>query len=295
MSLTRNGAGVGIGLCDSPGNQRQRVYEASAFCAKITANDPVYTFAEVTYSDATWTVKTGGKTGTAINIAEVADTDIEKIPVDSIVEVQTITYSGTKYYIISRDISSGTGAEESPALADLIELASTQGTRDEDYWRADINVTDLAYNIDNTALAAKLTQLLNVGGFVGATVTLTDGPAPADVTIEFVGAWDTVPLLEATSHLTGTDPTVTVTQVDTTHQTIDFGGTVTGGTFDLLMPGYTGDQPVLVRVITDLQYDKSTLQLTYRTRNIIFFGQEATFVGPESDPLTLITTAVVHA
>ncbi|MCE5200850.1 MAG: hypothetical protein ABFD54_05985 [Armatimonadota bacterium] len=378
------------GMIYVPQRQNEPVRQAasSIFCAKITANDPAYTFAEVTYVDSAWTVKSGGKTGTAINIAEVAAENVEKIPVDSIVEVQIFTYGGTKYYIISRDIGGGSG-EEPPALADLIELASTQGTRDEDYWRADLGLADLAYNIDNITLAAKLTQLLNVGGFVGASVTLTDGPAPADVTIEFVGAWDTVPLLVATGSLTGTpdvtisqvdsthqkidfggnvtggtfsltmgeytfevidwnvtnenlqliisgmlseneysgdvsvsggpcpgsvtiefedaevplmtavnsltgDVTVAVTQIDTTHQKVDFGGTITGGTFDLLMPGHGQDQPILVRYLTDHKYDKSNQKMTYLTRNEITRNGKTTFIGPESDPETLVTTAVVH-
>ncbi|MEN6583046.1 MAG: hypothetical protein ABFD54_11400 [Armatimonadota bacterium] len=71
----------------------------------------------------------------------------------------------------------------------------------------------LAYNISNANIKIAIDALLAAAGYAGATVTITNGPAPADVTITFGGtaaAWD-MPLMTVSSALTSSGtPTVAV-------------------------------------------------------------------------------------
>lgn len=64
----------------------------------------------------------------------------------------------------------------------------------------------LAYNISNANLKIALDALLAAAGYAGVTVTITNGPCPADTTITFGGtgaSWD-MPLLVLTGEtLTG--------------------------------------------------------------------------------------------
>lgn len=163
---------------------------ADTFRAKITANDPSYTFAEVTFDGTNWNLKTGGKAGTAINLAEYAQSDPELVPVNSIVEVVPITVSGTKYYFFSRDI----GAGEDYSGGELLELAYVQAQQDTDDWDKSED-----------------------------------------------------------------------------------------------------DQPVTIRIITDIEYSSTDDELTYRTRTLQFDrGGNLLSISAESDPKTLIAESIEH-
>ncbi|MCL5105664.1 MAG: hypothetical protein M1133_16350 [Armatimonadetes bacterium] len=53
--------------------------------------------------------------------------------------------------------------------------------------------------------------------------------------------------------------------------------------------------PVTVEVVTDIEYNKTDHKLTFRTRLFTYDkGGNLVSIGQESDPLTLITTAVAH-
>ena len=70
----------------------------------------------------------------------------------------------------------------------------------------------LAYDISNANLKIALDALLEAAGYHGGTVTITNGPCPADTTITFggtlAGRW--VPLLSKVTSVTGGGSMVTV-------------------------------------------------------------------------------------
>lgn len=107
------------------------VSSASALYGKITANDPAYTFVEVTYDGSTWSTTDGGVTGAAINLDSVGEENPELVPVDSIVAIFTLVNDATTYYVFSRavipDYSGGT----------VKQLGFIQGTQDTDTWDRD--------------------------------------------------------------------------------------------------------------------------------------------------------------
>lgn len=117
------------------------------------------------------------------NLSVVAGTVMAEILVASQNTVQTLDFAGTV-----------TGGTFTLAIADI----------DDD---SKMHVTaGLARNISNANLKIALEALLSTAGYEGATVTITNGPAPADTTITFGGtlAGKNPPLLVATSSLTGT-------------------------------------------------------------------------------------------
>lgn len=110
-------------------------------------------------------------------------------------EVQTIDFS--------------TGGDVATGGTFTLSITATDGTTK--------TTAALAYDISNANLKKAIEALLAAAGYYGATVTLTNGPAPADVTVTFGGtaaAWD-VPLMTATNALESAG-TATITVAGTT-------------------------------------------------------------------------------
>ena len=70
----------------------------------------------------------------------------------------------------------------------------------------------LDYNISNADLKTAIEALLESAGYAGATVTIGGGECPTDATVTFGGTmlYNNMPLMVATSSLTGDAPTLTV-------------------------------------------------------------------------------------